>query len=289
MNNYTDVFSSSSCEVCGSKFLVQASYSCGEIDYLCEECNSKQVPEGRSLESLIKIHFAALKFGFDFNSYSNYFRERTKNLKVRFINNQCKFDFAKFGNYFFYDGSLFVITDKAGYKDFDIKYSLFDSLKNTIFESALQPNSYIIKVLYAGHDSGFRDDNDTRIFTGDIVQLGFCRSTGRDPLKYFKKDRYVPKEGEGVSMCILVVALMNNVYQVVGDNHGIGLCHAANIQILGNVFYDLEINRPIDVLDEAMRVVFSGYPKKGIHKIYSLESIKDFLKGLKTPSFYNYH
>lgn len=211
-------------------------------------------------------------------------------VKIRFINSFDEFDYARFGSYFFNDGELFVMTDKQGYKTNDIK----SKLTNTINEKYLTQSKYIIKGVFAGQDTGFRDVNDERIYTGDIVLAEGFINEERDPYVFEEKVRNLGnnKNKNIFNVCGIVASnphdfksVYKNVYQVVLDNHGAFLVFCTKIEIIGNIFYNLKRSENIDIWRKACSLSQSGYHENGFWRQHSMETVKDDLKKIKTPSF----
>ena len=79
------------------------------------------------------------------------------NRRVRFINPLGSFDYAFFGDFYFKGDVMMLITK-------DIKYTRFhqpDQLSKTLWST--------VPVIFAGVDTGYKDDNHQEIFTGDVV------------------------------------------------------------------------------------------------------------------------
>jgi len=246
----------------------------------CLDCEMKLLSEDKRMDRLSKIHFASLNQ----KSYSVDLLRVYNPYDIRFINPQCEFDFAEFGSYFFHNGELYVITQKQSYE----KINVSNSLRATYYYNFIKPNDYIIKGAYAGHDTGFIDDNHAKIYTGDIIRTKGTYSQERDPHKYFLKDRYIPKENDYLYECYGVVSSYTfclEAYQVALDNNGAFLCHSCELEILGNIFYDLIPDKPIDIWKEACSLAQSGHKSDGFWNIHTRDYIKDDLKKIKTPSF----
>lgn len=254
-----------------------------KVNFLCEECSLSPLAEDRLMDRLSKMHFASLRGG-NSDGFTSYLLSRYKLYNIRFINPQSEFDFARFGSYFFHGGAMYVITDRQEYKEYDVRRSLSDTYYNRV----IKPNNYIIKGLYAGHDTGFKDDNNESIYTGDIVRTKGTHSKDRDPHQYFQKDRYTPEENEHLYECYGVVSSYTScleAYQVALDNHGAFLCHSSELEILGNIFYDLTPGETVDIWKESCSLAQSGYHADGFWRIHTRDSIKDDLKKIKTPGF----
>jgi hypothetical protein len=157
-----------------------------------------------------------------------------------------------------------------------------------LYYNYIKPYYFVIKGLYAGINTGFRDDSNNEIYTGDIIRTKGCYSKERDPHKYFKKDRNIPEKNNHLYECFGVVSsysFCTEAYQVVLDNHGAFLCHATELEILGNIFYNLIPNKPIDIWREACIISQPGYSPTGFWNIHTRNSIKEDLSEIKTPSF----
>lgn len=167
--------------------------------------------------------------------------------KIRFINPENKFDYAKYGDYFFIDNDLYILTDREGYRDFDVKLEFMKLLPASIIFT----NKYLIKGKFAGYDMLRRDDRGERIYYGDIVRgkiNDFAKCKGckyfNDPLKGYWVDVdyiYGPIDfGKGWHYC----SNPNEPYMIVDQAFGIipNLCMSTYTEIVGNVYYDININ-----------------------------------------------
>ena len=248
---------------------------------LCEECYSNFGNEESRLSSSTYIHFAGTP---KHHFYKLMDEKKLVEKGIRYINPFGEFDYAKFGSYFFFRDGIYAITEDIKYKDFEIEKEYFDS----IFHRHNCWQQFIIKVTYAGHDTGFIDDQKIKIFTGDILLIKGSYSKDRIPHKYFLKDRYEPIDGGYPFECIGVVSAYSicyEAYQVVLDNHGAFLCHGREMEVLGNIFYDLVPNERINIWNTATQIALSAYDPNGFWSIHTLESIRDDLKKIKTPSY----
>jgi len=99
-----------------------------------------------------------------------------KNRKVRFINPLGRFDYATFGNFYFNSqGVMMLITKHRDYTLYHRRDELGDCLWSTV------------PVIYAGIETGFRDDTGREIYTCDIVS---------DNEYFASMVRYLPWEKE---------------------------------------------------------------------------------------------
>lgn len=77
--------------------------------------------------------------------------------RVRFINPTGKFDYTYFGDFYFDGDVMMFITKDKNY----VSYHKPDKLKHTLWST--------VPVIFAGVDTGFKDDMRREIFTGDVV------------------------------------------------------------------------------------------------------------------------
>ncbi len=271
------------CENCNSENLVSLKIESDsyEANRLCVSCYCANSTEDNLLEKLSEIHFSGLEY---FNYSNNEFLKNIKknnNLGIRFISPLKEFDFAKFQSYFFINGHLYIVSNKLCYADYDIRRTL----KGTIYYKHIEPFYYVFKAIYAGRNTEFIDDCGKGIYTGDILRFLGAYSDERKPHKYFKKDRLINKDNPHLNETFGVVSSYGfcpEAFQVAIDNSGAFLCHASELEILGNIFYDLTPNKRIDIWKEACAI---GANYDGFWNKHSVNSLKEDFMKIKTPSF----
>jgi len=272
------------CDYCDRELLESFSKepdTYGDGTNLCESCYVKGSTEDVLLERFSKIYFSKLEDNkyFEFDFLNENFSITSSN--IRFINPLNEFDFSDFKSYFFIDSQLYVISRSPHYAEFDVR----ESLKNTMYYKFVKSFGYVIKGLYAGRNTGFKDDENKNIYTGDIVRFLGANSRGRDPFKYFENDRLIPENNEILFECYGVVSYQpagSEGYMVVLDNHGAFLCHAMELEILGNIFYDLTPNKRVDIWREACSI---GIGYNGFGDKRTRDSLKRDMGKIKTPNF----
>ena len=79
------------------------------------------------------------------------------NRKVRFINPWGEFDYADFGDFYFKGDVMMLITKDGNYTP----YHKNDQLAHTLWST--------VPVIFAGVDTGIKDNNWRDIYTGDVV------------------------------------------------------------------------------------------------------------------------
>jgi hypothetical protein len=251
---------------------------------LCEECYNHNDKETDILAISSFFYFSS---NFKVNDY--------RKIKIRYINPFDEFDYAKFGKYFFIDDELYIITKNKKYASLDVK----KKLRNKIYSAHLTNKDFVIKSIYAGQDTGFRDDYDKRIYTGDIVINEGFSNPEREPYSYYKKNRNSFENKDQVhyyKVCGAVSAIpsqyykqknhpIDKIYQVVLNNHGAFLSHSIKIEIIGNVFYNLNRESKINIEQLAASFAQSGFYENGFWKNYSIETAKEGFRKIKKPSF----
>lgn len=151
--------------------------------------------------------------------------------RVRFVDKEGRFGYAKFGEFFFRSmGVMMLITKDTKYTWYHEPDCMGDSFLSTV------------PVLYAGVETGFKDDCYNPIFTGDIVTVR------RGLMKYTLMVRWLPDcEFPGLA----------------ADNHEVLFEPGDKYHIEGNVFYDIKPDH-FDVYDywsyKDHNAVFLYYP-----------------------------
>ncbi|MCH4552193.1 A1S_2505 family phage non-structural protein [Aestuariibaculum lutulentum] len=259
---------------------------CGSItnfnSFLCEECHYNGNREEFTLSVSSNLYFLNNRYLNRIEKYQNKYFIRKD---IRYINPLNEFDYAKFGYYFFYKKDLYVISDNPKYKGLDLKNNFI----NSVYGNFMRSDLFMIKGLYAGKDTGFIDDNDAKIYTGDIIRL---KEVGHysvsDALKSFKKDRFVANENQLLIEVYGVVSsqiYFPEAYHAVLQGTGGFLCYGTEMEIIGNIFYDLTPNKRIDIRKKAIKIAHSNNDPNGFWNIHTTENISENLKLIKTPSF----
>lgn len=80
--------------------------------------------------------------------------------KVRFINPEGKFDYAYFGDFYFKSMErMMLVTKNRAYT----RYHQCDQMENSLWST--------VPVIFAGVQTGYRDDTGREIYTGDIASV----------------------------------------------------------------------------------------------------------------------
>ena len=128
--------------------------------------------------------------------------------KVRFIDQEGHFGYAQFGDFYFTSmGVMMLITNESKYTWYHSPDEMNDSFFSTV------------PVLYAGIETGFKDDKWNEIYTGDIVRL--TRNYG-DYTMMVRHMKGCP------------------VPSLMGDNCDVLFEEGDKFHIEGNIFYDIK-------------------------------------------------
>jgi hypothetical protein len=98
---------------------------------------------------------------------------------------------------------------------------------------------FIVRVLYAGIFTGFYDDNEDRIFTGDVVKARVLLNPtipsngGRNRARNHNNE-------DKVSFCEAGVDEIFEKFSIILDNHSVPLAWAKELEIVGSLFFELK-------------------------------------------------
>lgn len=181
------------------------------------------------------------------NEWESYFQ------KIRFINPDNQFDYAKFGEYFFFEGQLYILSDRPGYKDFDVKKEFRDSY----YEKLLHDKKYLVKGEFAGFYIGRKDYFGNKIYYGDLLKIEIDNYSKCLSCQFYNGPSYIQIESlskRGLLNTIFGPLTLhtgrhhcknpNEPFSIVDQWFGIipNLCSALKIEIVANVYYDISFN-----------------------------------------------
>jgi hypothetical protein len=190
------------------------------------------------------------------------------NKTVRYIDNDHTFNFSECGKYIFFKSELYVYRGHNCIEMSDLDLTLKSNLKK------------FKKVIFAGHDTGFKDDLRRKIFTGDVIQLNSNQnSSKRNPYNCYNKKLEFSNPFDARTALSGAVTHHYTLedYCIPFDMSAAFLCHASAIQIIGNVFYSINSTNRIDVNNLA-----HDYFMRSENMSIDPEM---FFKTVKTPSF----
>lgn len=177
------------CSCCGTHHTVTfrrkdpIKYELQETYILCDYC--------ASINEWNELRLVDLQANF-YNSArinSSYCDRKHRPTKVRVLNPEGHFDFTHTDMVRVWNKELYMITDRPGYKEYDIKAQL-DNVEDLFYNHRLLKDGYIIKVLFAGIELSIRDIHGERIYTGDI--LVHHDQTSRRHRVYYGMAKYSP-------------------------------------------------------------------------------------------------
>lgn len=153
-------------------------------------------------------------------------------VRIRYVLDNKKFGYADFGDYFFWvDNGLYV-----WHKEEEFSEDHNPDVVEDFFGHNCKGRGYTCRHIFAGIDTGFDDNEKSRMFTGDIVQVTYPEGSEMGALCLAS---VVGEDGEGF-------------YGFPLDNHSLTLqmCKEEGYYLkrIGTVFYQLnnsEIPEPI--------------------------------------------
>lgn len=91
---------------------------------------------------------------------------RFPKLRVRYVAENEKFGYADFGNFFFHNGRFYVIMTKD---EFAPEHN--QDVMTVHFGDECEGRGYAVERIFAGVPTGYRDEYDKMIYTGDVIKL----------------------------------------------------------------------------------------------------------------------
>ncbi|MBO6051195.1 MAG: hypothetical protein J6P65_04350 [Bacteroidales bacterium] len=162
--------------------------------------------------------------------------------RIRFVNAKGRFDFCYFGDFYFDTGNVMVlITNDLSYT----RYHRPDQMSNTLWST--------VPVIFAGVETGFKDDDGNEIFTYDYCDFGRYR--------------------------LMVQYLSFDEPCLMGDNHSVPLSWAkehGGFRKSGTTLYDLR---------KDMFEVFNPWEIWRINQFNDAEEREKAHNALKEPAF----
>jgi hypothetical protein len=158
------------------------------------------------------------------------------NCKVRYIDQNGKFGVTGFGCFFFFENSMYILTNDQKYEKFhnsDI-YNFRDD-----FEILRVSTDYIVRVIFAGVFTGFIDDKGERIFTGDVVKAKILKNPTTPSTGGTKRARNLENESIASNYETCVNDIFGN-YSLIFDNISLPLSWATELKVVGSLFYELK-------------------------------------------------
>lgn len=143
-------------------------------------------------------------------------------IRIRYVIDRDRFGYADFGDFFFIEtGDLYVWTYNKEFADAHNQDMVED-----YFGDECKGRGYCHRVIFAGVETGYRDSNGDKIYTGDVLELYGESSYGTFALGTL---------GENMED-------RNAIYAFVLDNHCITPEMCKTMTRVGTVFYQLDWN-----------------------------------------------
>ena len=148
---------------------------------------------------------------------------------VRYVSENKKFGYTRFGNFFFL-GDDFYVWEK------DDKYAEDHNqdVVEAVFGVECEGRGYARRVIFAGVQTGFKDCNGERIFTGDVTQI----VENEYSIHVYAVGAFANEDGSG-DYCFI----LDNHYWALAD------CNHRHFKLtrIGTVFYQLDASDYIGV------------------------------------------
>jgi len=120
----------------------------------------------------------------------------------------------------------------------------------------------IKKGVYAGQNTGFKDIYSKEIFTGDVISFKWNNFKG----------------------CAVVSSMFHRKeFHVIGNFWNSSLSELSEMEIIGNIFFDLDKASNINISRVAHLI--GNYGIEGFENLNEIQKVKQFLSSKITPSF----
>ncbi len=120
----------------------------------------------------------------------------------------------------------------------------------------------IKKGVYAGQNTGFKDIYSKEIFTGDVISFKWNNFKG----------------------CAVVSSMFHRKeFHVIGNFWNSSLSELSEMEIIGNIFFDLDKANNVDISRVAH--VIGNYGLESCENLNEIQKVKQFLSSKITPSF----
>lgn len=159
----------------------------------------------------------------------------SESVKVRFIDIDDKFGYTVLGRFFFIDDFMFIMSKDKKY-ELDHDPNILDLIEE--LEILKFTGYFFARVIFAGVFTGFYDDKGERIFTGDVVSAKVLLNPKIPSNGGTNRARNLNNE-ERESFCEGGVDEMFGNYSIILDNHCAKLSWAAELKIVGSLFFNL--------------------------------------------------
>lgn len=158
--------------------------------------------------------------------------------EIRYIKDN-EFGYTNYGKVFFFDDTMYLITKDERYKeDHNPDIHQIDDRLDVLNYTG----NYLVRVIFAGFYTGYKDNKGNKIFTGDLVNAWIFPNLDQCT------DHILPKTGSEV---VAGIDMIGTEYQIILDNISIPIYWTTYIEIIGTVFYDMHPQEiEVDIRDK---------------------------------------
>lgn len=151
-----------------------------------------------------------------------YYGDDITNVVVRYVLGEDKFGYSYMGDFFFIDDCMYIISDDEKFKD--IHNEDIPGLVEAVHKVKwYRDDEYVIRVIFAGVRTPFKDNLGDWIYTGDVVKV---------------RDYIISGVCAFPSHCDDEIDNPDN-YGLMLDNHMLPLRDCGLIERLGTIYFDI--------------------------------------------------
>ena len=158
-------------------------------------------------------------------------------IRVRYVEENGKFGYTDFGDFFFHDGAFYVITTRD---EFASEHN--QEVMEQVFHDECVGRGYAVRRIFAGVSTGYKDQYDKMIYTGDVVKVWRGDRDIDDICDRWALGDWHTEESDD--------------YAFILDNHNMTLseCYRMkmNFERIGTVFYQLNANDRLTLRERVM-------------------------------------
>jgi len=204
----------------------------------------------------------------------HYMTKDEKKIRIRYLDFNGHFGYTCYGHFFFIEDCMYIISEDEKYA-VDHNPDIIEMHKDLAILKLI--GGYIVRVIFAGFLTGFKDDYGNNVYTGDVIDTrviitpdfpskgGFYRAK--------MEEDFHDKRNHHASF-FSGVAVYQNDYQIVMDNCSCPLSWANTIIIIGNIFFNVSMNNTeINIFGECSGLAQSRNRANARRKIMNAPTI----------------
>ena len=166
------------------------------------------------------------------------FLNNNPKIKIRFLDYGGKFGHTNLGRFVFIDDDMYLVTNDVQYEE---KHN--EDIADYLCDNYLPPQGYVVRAMFAGFYTGFRDDRGRHLYTGDIVEASIMRNPPFPAVSLFDRAKdengIVPPPHPPKYRYRAGIWKTNGRCALVFDNHDVPITWVTSIQKIGHVFHGL--------------------------------------------------